>query len=179
MTGGFSLNGAHCSEYCISVRRIGRPMKPEKRVTKQRIPGRHGTYDITDNTFENRLISVDCTVNDGGSEALPGKLNAISSWVNHGGALEFDSEPGRFYQAEAWSDMALDETLFISEFTIVFECYPLAQSAPHQLDVPISQTGQDISIDTVGSFETPCIIQIKNTGSAPITNIILEYRKEV
>ncbi len=173
---GFSLNGIHSSEFDIVVRKLTRSIKPAKRVNQQQIPGRHGTYDVTDDSFDNLLITAECTI---GGRDLDTTIHAIAAWLNRGGQLEIDTDPGRFYRAKVWSDIQTDRFGYVCEFTVIFDCYPLAQSAPHQIDVVLTESGQSVEVTTTGNFETPCVINIINTGTKPITNIILEYRKEL
>ena len=179
MVGGFSYNGTHCSAYEILVRRINRPIKPEKRVKQQRIPGKHGTYDVTDNTFNNLTIAIDCVVKKPTGQTTDSLLHTIAAWLNRAGDLELDDDPGRFYRATAWSNIETERFFTVSEFAVIFDCFPLSQSAPHQLDVEITESGQTVDVVTTGNFETPCVINITNTGQTPISNIILEYRKEL
>lgn len=176
MIEGFTFSGQHSSEFGIQISKITHVLKPEKRMFQTVIAGRDGTYDTSDGTYSNIVISIDC---DYIGEDIRTTARSLASWLSTSGELILDEEPDKIYQANIYSQIPIEELLVLNEFTLPFECFPFAMSLPIQKDAAITAKGQEISLSVDGTAKTPCTIAIKNTGTTNITNLRLTHRKEV
>lgn len=176
MSGGFTFNGKHSDTFNIRVRNMTRSIKPEKRVYRTVIGGRDGTFDFTDNTFANILISFECDHRGGNFFE---KAREMALWLSGAGELVVDGDDGKIYKACVYSEIPLTQVCYVSRFTVCFECHPFAMSLPKSVTNTITALAQETGVGVEGTARTPCVITIKNTGSTQITNLRLTHRKEV
>lgn len=126
---GFTFNNIHSSTYGIVAKSINRPLLPVLRSRQLVIPGKHGTYDFADNTYENRTIEVGLKYIGTSFEELRTRARQIAYWlsgVNGNKNLVFDDEPDKYYAGKIYSDVGLQNLFRIGECTIQIECEPFA-----------------------------------------------------
>lgn len=173
---GFTFNGKHSDLFGIRVKSANRAAKPEKRVYRTVIGGRDGTYDFTDNTFSNIIITLECDYTGPDSS---GAARELALWLSGPGELVIDGDSGKIYNACLYSEIPLTQTFYTSRFTLAFECFPFAMSLPKQVSAVVTAQGQDVCVGVGGTARTPCVISIKNNGNSQISNLRLTHRKEV
>ena len=126
---GFEYNGTHSYDaYGIYIKSSNRSILPALRKREIMISGKHGTYDFGENTYDNRIVSVDIayirdTLND-----LRLHARDIAAWLSQTSYKEliFDDEPDKYYLAKIYNDIGLETLYTLGEATIQFECQPFA-----------------------------------------------------
>ena len=171
---GFYFNGVHSGTFGIGLTAISHALKPAKRVTQLAIPNRHGTYDITDNTYGNITIKLDCVYIGGNFREAARK---IGTWLSGSGELILDTEPDKRYIANAYAGIETSETGTLTDFTVTFDCQPFALSAIRQQDFIIAGNPESLIVVSGGTMETPAKIYIKNTGDKNVTGIKITIKK--
>lgn len=134
---GFTYNSVHSSTYDIVAKTVDRPILPTLRQRELIVPGKHGTYDFNDNTFENRIIQVELRYIGTSFEELRTRTRQIASWLNaYDGKknLVFDDEPDKWYVAKIYSSVGLANLFKLGETTIQFECEPFAYALLGEYD---------------------------------------------
>lgn len=188
---GFSFKNIHSSSLKIVARNIDRSVIPELRKNEFAIPGRHGTIDFGNNTYENRPITAEIGVFENQSmEDFRANIRDIARWLSGKGPLIFDDEPNKVYQASVYNYVGIDpfeeENYIIDPFSagtifVTFECQPFAESQDYrQVNIPnIATKPYEIPLNVNGTSETCCIIKIKNTGTTNINNISIRRKAEI
>ena len=163
---GFTFNGVHSRTMGAVFRSTDRELLPAKRVKQYTIPGKSGTYDIT-NGYENRQITCEISfVGDGGT--YPGvrtRARAIAGWLSGEGLLVFDDEPEKAYQAKVTGGISIEQIAVTGRCPVVFVCSPFAESLEYNQQtahsVPLPHTEK---VHVRGSQETDCLIYITARG---------------
>lgn len=168
----FTFNGVSNEDMQVQVYGITRAVKPKKRVVKTVIPGRNGTYNTTDDTFEPFTISMKCAYT---GDNAPAVMRHIAAWLQGSGALVFDDEPDKNYQATAWAIINANRNMSIREFTINFDCFPFASSAAQQVEGVVQSSTDAITANVQGTAPTPCRIIITNLGDTTITQLRITH----
>ena len=166
----FSFKGIHASKFNIAAESI-RPLAPDLRRNDYMILSRHGTIEhagtpgtSTLGTYANRQIAVDIVfVNTGFSRE-------IAEWLNGKGRLIFDDEPDKYYDATIYTAIHAQELVRAKKAQIIFECFPFAKS------VKLNVANKPGIIATNGTWETPVIIRMQNTGAGAIRDIMITRR---
>jgi predicted phage tail component-like protein len=115
-------------------------MLPVLRSRQLVIPGKHGTYDFADNTFENRIIEVDLKYIGTSFTELRTRARQIAYWLNGFDGkknLVFSDETDKWYVAKIYSEIGLSNLFTIGEATIQFECEPFAYALLDEYDETI------------------------------------------
>ena len=139
---GFMFDNLHSYDnFDIIVNSVNRSFLPSQRKREFMIPGKHGTYDFGNNTFDNIIIPViiqyvGITLND-----LRLRTRDIAAWLSQTSykKLVFDDEPDKYYLAKIYSDVGLENFFRIGKSSIQFECQPFALS--------VITSAEDICID--------------------------------
>lgn len=178
---GFSFANIHSSEYELYVRSDNRTISPTLRKNDFFIPGRHGTIDFGLNTYENRLITMQLSLAKKTMEDLRQQARDIANWLSKSGALVFDDEPDKAYQAKVYTNIDIEEIASYGLSQVTFECQPFAESlAYRQVNIPgIITKPYNVPLVVNGTSETCCIITIKNTGTTNISGINLRRKAKV
>ena len=174
---GFTFNGVHSETFGIRVKRATTALKPSKRVYRAVIGGRDGTYDFSDGAYANIVITFECDCR--GAQCAPLRRDDVALWLSERGELALDSEPGRVYTADCFSEIPLAKLGSIGQFSLAFNCFPFSMSPPRQVDALITQNGQETPIRMEGTARTPCVITIRNVGTRAVKNVRFTHRKEV
>lgn len=180
---GFSYNGIHSRTYDIIAKTVSRPILPILRKRELIIPGRHGTYDFNDNTFEKRFIEIELRYVGTSFDELRTRARTIASWLNgYDGSknLIFDDESNKWYTGKIYSEIGLSNLFRLGEATVTFECEPFAYisgtasftwaSSPHTFEQNNNGTIKTpLDITIVGVVENPQIIQDGTTATFTIS----------
>jgi predicted phage tail component-like protein len=170
---GFTFCGKHSDAYGIIVTDIKRFVKAQKNASAITIPGRHGSYYITDNTYSDINIIVSCAYIGHAAQ----KARAIGQWLSGSGELIFDTEPDKIYNAHVFEAIDTKELASLKEFDITFTAFPFALSAIRQQDFIIAGNPESLIVVSGGTMETPAKIYIKNTGDKNVTGIKITIKK--
>ena len=89
---GFRFNNRHSSEFGIHMLSNDRTILPAKMQQSYTIPGRDGTYDVGDSTYQARQISVQISFwgVEQSMESLRERIREIAKWLSGQGNLIFD-----------------------------------------------------------------------------------------
>lgn len=134
---GFTYNGISSKTYGIVAKTVNRPILPTLRKREITIPGKHGTYDFDDNTFDKRIIEVELKYIGTSFDELRTRARSIASWLNaYDGSkkLIFDDETDKWYVAKIYSTVGLQNLFKIGQTKIQFECEPFAYATLNQYD---------------------------------------------
>ena len=139
----FKYNGKNSfTEFGIIAKSVKRPLLPTLKKKQLVIPGRHGSYDFGDNTFDNRTISVLLQFVGQNINDLRLQARNIAAWLSGGYTpLTFDDEPDKYYLARVYDGIDLNSFALAGEATVTFECMPFAL---YQVS-----TGEDVLLDSV------------------------------
>jgi predicted phage tail component-like protein len=162
----FSFNGIHALEMGVIADQLSRELKPQRRVTQTQIPGRDGTYDYSDGTYDNVILTFKCNFIGKDIDRYKDK---VAMWLSGSGVLTLDTDTTRHYNANVYASIPLDQMVLWHEFTLTFECEPFMQSDNRQ----ITTNGTTIPVHSDGTQPAPCTIIITNIGETDITNISL------
>lgn len=178
---GFTFANIHSSTYELYVRSDNRTITPALRKNEFVIPGRHGTLDFGNNTYEPRFITMELFLVRKTMEDLRKQARDIAQWFSKSGLLVFDDEPDKAYQAKVYNNIDIEEIAAYGKSMVTFECQPFAESLEYrQVNVPsIADNAHEIEVNVSGTAETCCIITIKNNGTSNINNITLVRKVEV
>lgn len=135
---GVTFNGMHSSNYKAYLRSDNRMILPTLNKREISIPGKNGTYDFDENTYENKKIDVHFTIVETSLIELRLKARQIALWLSTTTKkqLIFDDEPDKYYMAKIYGNISLDEIAYTGTFSVSFECEPFAYF--------ITSTSQDI-----------------------------------
>ncbi len=172
---GFTFANIHSSTYELYVRSDNRTIAPALRKNEFVIPGRHGTLDFGNNTYEPRFITMELFLVRKTMEDLRKQARDIAHWLSKSGLLVFDDEPDKAYQAKVYNNIDIEEIAAYGKSMVTFECQPFAESLEYrQVNVSsITGNAHEIKVNVSGTAETCCIITIKNNGTSDINNITL------
>jgi predicted phage tail component-like protein len=93
------------------------------------VPGRHGSYDFSDNTFEKRIIEIELRYIGTNFAELRTRARQIAYWLSGFSGtknLIFSDEPDKQYIAKIYSEIGLANLFKVGECKVQFECEPFA-----------------------------------------------------
>lgn len=175
MLGGFTFKGVHSSTFGVYETPESRVLLPQKRRSLIEIPGRSEAFVQEDGGYNSRVESISCSYSPREGESLQRQVRLIAGWLSGIGELTFDYEPEMHYNAFLSSapptvkQMSMQYATFELEFTIN---HPFAYETARQLKFSVI-SGQTVAVSTDGTVATPIRLVIKNTGTAPIRNIVV------
>lgn len=181
---GFTFRSIHSSFFKIGAKSIDRSVIPARRKNEFVIPGRHGTIEFGNNTYETRPIAIEIGLVDNISfNDLRDSARKIARWLSGNGLLVFDDEPDKAYQASVYNYVGIEQIQSIpaGRLNIVFECQPFAESLEYrQVNIPnITVKPCEVPLNVNGTIETCCIITIKNTGITNVNDISIRRKAEI
>jgi len=112
-------------------------MLPILRKRELIIPGKHGAYDFSDNTFDKRIIEVELKYVGTSFNELRIRARQIAYWLSgYAGTknLVFDDEPDKWYVCKIYSDIGLQNLFKLGQTSIQFECKPFAYATLDEYD---------------------------------------------
>lgn len=175
MIGGFTFKGIHSSTFGVYETPESQVLLPQKRRTLIEIPGRSEAFVQEDGGYNSRVESISCSYIPKEGESLQRQVRLIAGWLSGIGELTFDYEPEMHYNAFLSSappttkQMAMQYAEFTLEFTIN---HPFAYETAKQVKFEVN-SGESIVLETEGTISTPVRLIIKNTGDAPIKNLVI------
>ena len=125
---GFTYNGVHSDTYNIVAKSVDRSLLPTLTKREIEIPGRHGVYDFSENTYQQRYISVDLSYKASSYENIRTQMRSVSSWLSQSEyqSLFFDDEPTIYYLARVYQSLPLSNDKKLARTNVIFECQPFA-----------------------------------------------------
>jgi predicted phage tail component-like protein len=166
--------GKHSSEAGAVVLSVDRTVLPQKRVTEYEIPGRDGTMSFADYTYANRVISVTVNIVAHTLETLRERARSLAYWLSGSGPLIFDDEPDKAYLANVQSGISVEQVVMTGRCNVEFNCQPFAEALDYDgVLATVTKSGQEITLNNLGTQRTPCRIVITNTGPGNISDIVL------
>jgi predicted phage tail component-like protein len=134
---GFTYNNIKSSIYGIVAKSVNRPLLPVLRKRELVVPGKHGSYDFSDNTFENRIIEVELKYVGTSFAELRTRARTIAYWLSgYSGTknLVFSDEPDKWYVGKIYSEIGLANLFKLGECKVLFECEPFAYADYDEYD---------------------------------------------
>ncbi|AKL96618.1 phage tail component [Clostridium aceticum] len=180
--GAFKFRNVHSTSFKIISRSVNRPILPMKRQNKIVVPGRHGTYDFGDNTYEDRSITMEIAYIGKDYNELRLRGREIAAWLSskHYQQLIFDDELNKFYLAKLHSTVDLENFYRLGRTQAIFDCKPFAYSIDLKtVENAIVLKPHNVVINTAGTVETPPILTLENQGTNTLTNIALSIEFEI
>lgn len=169
----FTFKGVSAASMGIQCLPFTRVFHAPERVQQTVIPGKSGTYDYTDNTYDNGSVSISAVY--WGSTA-PTTLRAVAAWLTGSGQLIFDDEPDKAYTASVIEGFDVNRNHFEDSFTISFTVFPFAESIGYnQLQAAAEILPYSQSVSANGTADSPCIIRI--TAVTDIDNLMIIKQK--
>jgi len=176
---GFKFNDRHSKEFHVVALSDDRSLLPEKRRNEFVIPGRDGVLDYGNNTYEKRIITVDLAFASYNLPDLRGLARAAAHWLSGTGLLIFDDEPDKAYRAKVYQPLAITQLTTTGETSVPFDCNPFAESPYYnQITETFTDNPHENKVRTTGTQDTPCLIYIKNIGTADISQITLTRKAD-
>lgn len=132
---GITYHGKHSlADFNIITKTIDRPILPQKRKNELVIPGRNGSYDFSNDTYDDLLIPVLLQYVGTSFQDLKSQIRSIAVWLNQTdySQLIFDDEPDKYYLAKVYdkiSSESLLELIPAGKATVNFSCHPFAYGA--------------------------------------------------
>ncbi len=176
MYSGFSFNGKHSSEFGLYLKTINRPLLPDLRKREIIVPGRDGVYDFEGNTYENKLIELQCTIIKNKMTDLRQQARVIAGWLKNKGELRFDDEPDKYYVGRIYSSVPLENIVGTGIFTLTFDCEPFAYSSTNMIEVTRTDDSP-LFVYNNGTVEAPQEITITNRGANTINGFTIKLIK--
>lgn len=131
MYGTFSFNGTNSRSYSLISKSIQRPLFPVMNPRVLSIYDKSGTYDFGDNTYRNRIITMQIEYIGASLWDLRNKTRDLSRWLftTSWASLVFDDEPTKQYKARVYEAVDFESLFLHGKAQVQFECQPFAFSA--------------------------------------------------
>jgi len=128
------------------------------------IPGRHGSYDFGDNTYENIVIPVVVQYINETFPDLRLRARNLAAWLSQATykPLIFTDEPDKYYLAKIYDSASLEKIVELvpgESTTVNFECQPFAFSIDEDVMVDRLMSAVKV-ISNEGTYETFPVITI-------------------
>lgn len=125
----FTFNDKSSEDFGIIVNRVHRPILPALRPRKLVIPGKDGAWDFGGNTYEERTITIDCTL----TQPLDKNslIRSMALWLSQKGRLTISDEPEKYYIGRTYDQLLqeIEQLVEIGTFSIPFVCETYAYSS--------------------------------------------------
>lgn len=172
---GFKYGGIHTNVYGIFAKSVNRPILPSMRKKQISIPGRHGSIDFYNDTYDKRIIDVDIKYKSNTFAEMRTNARAIAMWLytySSTKTLIFDDEPDKYYNARVLSSIDFASTMKLGETSIQFECQPLAYAVAASTQAKAwALDGDTDNYSNTANYSTNATITISGTVTNPqITN---------
>ncbi|MCF8020903.1 MAG: phage tail family protein [Vallitaleaceae bacterium] len=162
---GFTFNGRHSSELGLYIRTKSNPLLPNKRIVKETVMGKDGSY-IFEDGYEDKELEFECTLLEDDLETRRLMARDIAEWLVSKGDLILDYESDKKYiviQTVNNIDLAFENGADI--FDIKFVCEPFQYSVIENEGTSFDNPIGDISIINSGSHKVLPVIEITGTGA--------------
>lgn len=155
-----------------------RPVLPELSESLLDVSGKHGSYDYNNNTYRDRLITVDFFVSRNNFKDFRLDIRKVAAWLRRKGEIRFSDEPDKYYFGRCYQSPDLEQiTTPVGLFSAVFVCEPFAYGQT----ISQNQTGAipvTLPVDYPGTFPACTTIIVRNIGSTPIKGIRIRHNIE-
>lgn len=169
------------------LRESQRPILPSTNDATISIPGRHGEYDL--GAYLNALpMPLECAFVAKNSEELQQRASALARFLvdSYGRprelSLVFRNRPGQKFTVRYSGSLDINRIAGLGLFTLTFIAYdPFAYADQERISEElITESPQDITVETVGNIRTAPVIVLTNEGTTTITRFRIqnEYRLE-
>lgn len=177
MSLGFTFANRHSSGLGVVFNSKNRSISPAKRKNQYYIAGKDGYLDYNDETYDNRVITLEIKLLTNTLSDLRAKVRDVAYWLSGAGNLIFDDENDKAYNAKVFEAIDLEQLYLSGKCNVVFECEPFAQTPNFNQVIRTNVSpNTEIKPTAQGTQDTPCIIIIKNTGTIDITNIEIQRK---
>lgn len=177
---GFTFANITSASLGVYVKSDNRTLAPSLRKNQYIIPGKHGTLDYGNETYDNRLITMQINMVKNSMADLRQQARDVAQWLSKTGLLVFDDEPAKAYNARVYTNIDIDQIATRGISSVTFECQPFAESLNYrQVNTDITTNGAEVPITVTGTSETGCIITIKNTGATSISGITIRRKAAI
>lgn len=158
---GLTFANVHSSTVGLYMDTPERTIKPALRTNMYVVPGRSGSLDYGNDTYDNIEITCKLAYRADQSSAMRAKQRAVAEFLAASGPLIFDDEPDKAYQAKVVNSVSMEELARTGTVEVTFLCQPYAESINYQ---QISEMQQVLPVSLYpalqGTRECPCIIRI-------------------
>lgn len=172
-----TLAGISCRELGLHCK-THRPVLPELSESLLEVSGRHGSYDYNNNTYRDRMVTVDFFIKRNDFPNFRLGLRKVAAWLRRKGEIRFSDEPDKYYIGRCYQAPDLEQIVTPTGlFSAVFICEPFAYGQT----ITQSQTGAipvTVPISYPGSFQACTTIIVRNTGTMPIHGIRIRHNME-
>jgi predicted phage tail component-like protein len=141
----FTFNGEKASDKNIIVNSIIRPILPTLRPRKMTIPGKDGAWDFGNNTYDEQIVRVVCTMLR--PFKIQDQIRDIARWLSQKGDIVFSDEPDKYYTGRIYSEITQVITGSQGQFVIPFMCDPHAY-APQDAYNEVLVWDDNFALDT-------------------------------
>lgn len=180
------LDGISSAEYGLYIKTKSLPLLPQKRIQKETVMGRDGTYNFF-NGYEDKVIILHF-------EYAPNisflrrrqQARLVASWLL-GKELVFDYEADKYYEVNVESGVSLELLTSSDSFDVEFTCKPIQKSVfsnstliINEVDIPIqsfnyplnmieprfTQTNGSITVTNYGTYNAKPIIKLSGVADS-------------
>ncbi len=126
------------------------------------IPGRHGSLDFGDNTFDKRTIELELKYIGTSFAELRTRARQIAYWLSGFSGtknLVFSDEPDKYYIGKIYSEIGLQNLFKLGECKVQFECDPFA----YDVGNTIGSYDQTYEYDTGWQYDSDLIYPNQRT----------------
>lgn len=165
--GEFVFNSQSSLNYGIYVDDVI-PFIPPKRLRRQTIAGKSGTFDYGSKDYDDIGVTLKCYSK---KEYERAEWREVVYWLSKKARLYIWDDPDKYYIGELQDADDLDwrNLSHMEPFKLNFICEPFAYK-----DIPAKsvQSGNN-SIEYQGTFPAPVVIRIQNVGNVNVSNITI------
>lgn len=157
---GFTFANVPSTSVGLYVDTPSRIIKPALRVNEYVVPGRSGTLDYNEDTYDTITITCKLAYRADTLADMRSQQRAVAEFLARSGQLVFDDEPDKAYEAKVVDSVDLEEVVRTGTMEVTFRCQPYAESINYRQQVVSGLLPLTITPDIQGTQECPCIIQI-------------------
>lgn len=161
-----TINGINSSSLGLKVTERKLPLLSGVRQEKVRIVGKHGKYNFSDYTLEEKEIEITFVFVDKTSQSMKNKRK-IAQWLYSQNELQiiFEDENDVYYLGTVANQIDLEQTMAFNQFTVQFACHPFAYSLnAESITFSIYGTSRTFSINN-DAFEVAPLITISSASN--------------
>jgi len=169
-----SLAGVSCQTLGLHCK-THRPILPELNDSLVSVSGRDGSYDYQNNTYQDRLITVDFFISRTNFTEFRLDIRKVAAWLRRRGEIRFSDEPDKYYFGRCYQSPMLEQAgAPFGTFSATFLCEPFAYGAAQNESVTGS-TPVALPIHYEGMYPTCCRIIIRNTGNTIMNGLRIRH----
>lgn len=204
MIGAFNFNNVESSTFDLVCKSIKRPLLPAVKVRRIEPVGVSGVYDIDENEYAMRRVSMGIAYIGTSYSELRTRARSIAAWLSIGSwsKLIINDEPDKYYLAKVTDEIDLKNLWESGAAEITFDCQPFAYSVTEEVESVVLTTtgtleftnlgtrtinrkspqGSEFKIEVAGSWTTLTLSMngktlnypVSGTGTLVIDNVEME-----